>query len=273
MQVDLFEIRSAIPMKYVSLSGLVMTVVNGTEVYATSELSLIRCPYTLNVKKETRNTLITAGIIAAVFVTAYASIIIYAGTTTPFYTVESGSMMHSDRSQIGIIDTGDMILVRDPSKTNITTYVEGHAAGYKKFGDYGDVIIYKNGSSTIIHRAMVYLEYDSGDWTARGLGPVSGTLTCGDFSIDLTALSPGSGYITKGDNNIPNDGIWVTDDMIVAVAMHEVPWLGCIKLFLTNSNKSDIPMNSVWSLVITIAAIILSVICVSLLYDRLKKKR
>jgi signal peptidase len=262
-------------MKYVSLSGLVMTVVNGTEVYATSELSLIRYPHTLDVKKETRNTLIAAGIVAAVFVTAYASVIMYAGTSTPFYTVESGSMMHSDRSKIGIIDTGDMVLVRDPSKVNITTYVEGHSTGYGKFGDYGDVIIYKDGSRTIIHRAMAYVEYDPGTnkWTVRGVtGTFSGIFECDEFSVNLDALTHGSGYITKGDNNIPNDNGLVTDNMIIAVAAYEVPWLGCIKLFLTNSG-SDIPMNSVWSLMITIIVIILAVVGASILYDRLTKKK
>ena len=48
--------------------------------------------------------------------------------------------MHSSDSRIGIIDTGDMLLVKDPDSKDITTYVEGSKSGYRSFGEYGDDI-------------------------------------------------------------------------------------------------------------------------------------
>lgn len=110
------------------------------------------------------------------------------GIWPPMVVVESESMMHGSDSQIGIIDTGDLTLVKKIySRHDVVTYVEGrgtfnasyteylstgaHAAsgvfhgtksGFKTYGDYGDVIVYrKNGlkpetETPIIHRAMVW---------------------------------------------------------------------------------------------------------------------
>ena len=238
------------------------------------------------------------GIAAAVFAASYFCLIAYSGASAPFYTVESGSMMHSDSSKIGIIDTGDLVIVRDPSKVDITTYIEGHETGYRKFGDCGDVIIYNAPSGrTIIHRAIFYMELntDGTTWNIRSLESYTGTVTCGGteglregtltlsgfgydgtktISVNLDSLrSAGSGYITMGDHNTAYDGLLVTDDMVVAVAMHEVPWLGCVKMYLTGNNTDRIPSNSVWSLIITVIAIAVSATLISVSYDRLKRRK
>jgi signal peptidase len=88
----------------------------------------------------------------------------YSGTWPPMVVIESGSMMHaSDRSMLGVIDTGDLTLVkRVGSRADITTYFEGQRRGYETYGSFGDVLIYsKNGHSEItpiIHRALAYVE-------------------------------------------------------------------------------------------------------------------
>jgi len=251
------------------------------------------------VKKETRNALMAAGIVAAVFAASYVCLIVYSGESPPFYTVESGSMMHSDSSKIGIIDTGDLVIVRDPSKVSITTYIEGHETGYQKFGDYGDVIIYNApGGKTIIHRAILYLELntDGTTWNVRGYDSYTGTKFCTDdtsgamsgtltlsglgydgtrtISLNLNSLtSAGSGFITMGDHNTAHDGLVVNYDMVTAVAAHEIPWLGCIKMYLTGNNTDRIPSNSLWSLVIVIIVIAVSATLISISYDRLKHRK
>ena len=113
-------------------------------------------------EKETRNTLIVISVVLVLLIGGYAGIKAYSGVSPPFTVINSGSMMHSSDSQIGIIDTGDMIVVKDPDTVTIHTYVDGEQSGYKKFGEYGDVIVYKKPNQNIIHRAMLYLELKDG---------------------------------------------------------------------------------------------------------------
>ena len=52
-------------------------------------------------------------------------------------------------SHLGIIDTGDLVIVKEAEKSDIVTYLAGKKTGYKMYGDYGDVIVYyKNGIDT-----------------------------------------------------------------------------------------------------------------------------
>ncbi|MCD6461142.1 MAG: S26 family signal peptidase, partial [Thermoplasmata archaeon] len=117
----------------------------------------------------------------------------YTGNWPPMVVVESGSMKHGppDESDIGVIDPGDLVLVKSVSqRTDIITYLEGapsvaitlseggevvlsttHHGGrspHATYGEYGDVIVYyKNGygsSVPIIHRAIMWVEYNA---TAR----------------------------------------------------------------------------------------------------------
>ncbi|UCE36080.1 MAG: S26 family signal peptidase [Thermoplasmata archaeon] len=80
--------------------------------------------------------------------------------------VESDSMQHSDSGgQDGIIDHGDTIFYdKIDDKNDVKTYFEGKRQGYKKYGEYGDVIIYyKNGhkgTTPVIHRAIIWLEFN-----------------------------------------------------------------------------------------------------------------
>jgi hypothetical protein len=102
------------------------------------------------------------------------------------------------------------------------------------------------------------------------------------FTVDLDRLQPASGYITMGDsdmnmepdqnNNISKDRA-VGDDRILAVAAHEIPWLGCIKLLVTGTNTDRIPGNSIISLIITLVAVVAAVFFASYAWERFVKKR
>jgi signal peptidase len=110
-----------------------------------------------------------AGIALAFVVSILVAMYAYTGLWPPLVVVESESMMHSEEnvSYIGVIDTGDMVLVKDIDEADdVETYVEGVVTGHRTYGDYGDVVIYnKMGDLTetpIIHRAVLYLEVNTG---------------------------------------------------------------------------------------------------------------
>lgn len=94
------------------------------------------------------------------------SIYMYTGNWPPVVVVESDSMQHSDdESFLGVIDTGDLVLVKKiDGKNDVITYMEGKRIGHETYGEYGDVLIYrKNGytdTTPVIHRALIWLEYN-----------------------------------------------------------------------------------------------------------------
>ena len=86
----------------------------------------------------------------------------YTGHWPPVAVVESNSMMHSEDSTIGTMDTGDIVMIKNvKSQHKIKTYVDGLKSNYQTYGSYGDVIAFKKngGSGTpIIHRAVLWVE-------------------------------------------------------------------------------------------------------------------
>lgn len=223
----------------------------------------------------TKEIVYAALIIAIIMGSLYA----YTGRWPPLVVVESGSMQHSDdTSYIGVIDTGDIVLAKQSSFSDITTYVRGRATGYSTYGDYGDVIIYRRyglESTPIIHRAILYLEWNesSHSFDAPGLRyltegrdyvvnggngwhDITGTITIIDYGYahrDLTINvgylierpnSRHSGYITGGDHNIArNFGVDqpricaepVKYEWVVGKAEGELPWFGIIKLMFSGT--------------------------------------
>ena len=122
------------------------------------------------------------------------SVFIYAGMWPPVYVVESASMQHSDeRSFIGTIDTGDLVIVRSSDGSDVRTYVESYLDGHRTFGDYGDVVVYerygRSDYTPIIHRAMLRLEYN-----------VSST----SFDVPSLAALP----LEKWGNGLEEEGRW-----------------------------------------------------------------
>ncbi|NPA75194.1 MAG: S26 family signal peptidase [Euryarchaeota archaeon] len=123
-----------------------------------------------SIKKEGKETIkdiiISIVVVAVVFLALYA----YAGVWPPIVVVESGSMQHGNDSNIGTIDTGDIVVVKKVySPDDVTTYIEGRMSGYKTYGNYGDVLIYNYNGMSIIHRAIAYLMWDGHEWKIRGV--------------------------------------------------------------------------------------------------------
>jgi signal peptidase len=155
-------------------------------------------------------------VLAVIFAISIPLTVPYAATGTwrVGFAIESGSMepnMHA----------GDLIFVQAPARTEIITYEEGEALGYKSFDEYGDVIVYRPGgrppATPILHRAMYWVE--EGEEMPNG------------------KPAPHAGYITKGDNNAGFDqpmlGVEpVKPEWVVAVAKVRIPYLGYPSIIL-----------------------------------------
>ena len=183
-----------------------------------------------------RELLSAVAVVLVVFLLAWG----YTGNWPPMVVIESGSMEHDGNqlypepgfTHIGPIDTGDLVLVKSAERDDIVTYLEGKQTGYKRYGDYGDVIIYyKNGlrngcslgenlneadcnrqdgewvaTTPVIHRAMAWVEVrDDGSYY---LPEIDMEFSNGKLVLAEIGLPPGapltglehSGYITKGDS-------------------------------------------------------------------------
>ena len=135
------------------------------------------------------------------------------GTWAPMRAIESGSMEPH-------MKIGDIVFIKDISRASVVTQEDGATSGYKTFGGYGDVILYrKYGSAAdtpIIHRAMYHVE--SGEPMWKG-GPIA----------------PYAGYITKGDNNTVIDQyglctVPIREEWVIGVARYRIPYAGYVRL-------------------------------------------
>lgn len=177
----------------------------------------------------------------AIIVVLLVGLFAYTQNWPPMYVVESDSMQHGTSDQLGLINTGDLVLAQKVSLDQITPYMVGAQTGYSTYGEYGDVILYHaNGQSTgapIIHRALLYIVV-TGNQTysfpqlqgqscgatltdpvySVSIGPVpscqtsnvpgSATLTLYHIGwrsvqviVTLSSLGTTSGFLTMGDNN------------------------------------------------------------------------
>jgi len=150
----------------------------------------------------------------------------YTGNWPPMVVVESSSMMHGEDSDVGVIDTGDLVLVKKTEgKKDITTYFEGKNKDYKTYGDYGDVIIYEKDGinpdeaadmglnpdfyTPVIHRVILWLEYDEEDnnFNIPELNlydlPLDGTVTV-DMNFHAHNVNDEDGPLTLDLEDIKN---------------------------------------------------------------------
>ena len=215
---------------------------------------------------------IAIGSVVIVFLLTFA----YSGNWPPMVVIESGSMEHDNNplyeepgyTHIGTIDTGDLVIVKKAEKEDIVTYLQGKKTGYKKYGDYGDVIVYyKNGIrekdglpvTPVIHRAMAWVEVVDKENKEYYIPEIDQTFY---NKIELAEIGLGggahikdlenSGYITKGDSNgnphpdqlthydINGNVVQPVDpDWVIGMARGELPWFGLIKLKVTQPENYD----------------------------------
>lgn len=215
--------------------------------------------------RDSRNTIIVLIAAVVIVLTIFGSVNLMSGVSPPYTVVESQSMQHGTESELGVIDTGDMVIVKDPDKVEIQSFVEGYASGYTSFGSYGDVIIYERGNNTkpVIHRAIVWLdcnisadENEKVTWSAPSLehytdsegeplwycedsndfNNLSGSLVIYGLSYDNKSLSinldnlairnTDSGYLTLGDyNNAFDQSGGIVNKLVSKDMIRSVAWI------------------------------------------------
>ncbi len=183
----------------------------------------------------------------AIIVVLLVSLFAYTSNWPPVYVIESNSMQHGSGDHVGFLNAGDVVLAQRSSQGQIVTYVQAWVSGTpSNYGEPGDVILYhpngSTGATPVIHRAIVFLAYNSGSasysapqlaglpcssgshpyymttGTANGCGTqnLTGTLYLyhvGQKSLTITIVFPNcasylgshSGYLTLGDNNTGPD--------------------------------------------------------------------
>ena len=254
---------------------------------------------------EDRNLVIGIAVVVLIIGGGYAALNAYSGMSTPFSVVMSESMQHDpDRSQIGCIDTGDVVVVKSVVEDEVQSYVKGTVTGHKAFGDYGSVIIYERGANQnpVIHRAIVWLDWDGEGWSSPELQGYAGEWYCitngmitkdpynlsgilyfeditvseKAVSVNLNSLSKNSGFLTLGDNPEGNmnfdqaTGIVsepIPMEKIRSIPFMEIPWMGSIKVAMNGDNMKNAP-NSIPSLIMTMLAIVSIIIVFDILNNK-----
>jgi len=157
------------------------------------------------------------------------------GTWPAVVTIESGSMIPN-------MNIGDLVVVVQKDRFGeFQTWDDGKVSGYKKYGDYGDVIIYRpngytdtwaqvgllpfSGQRPIIHRAIT--------WTEAG-EPVP--LYAAGYVMNTSTTTTHGGYITKGDNNNYSDQPGLSSpvkmEWVVGKAFFAIPYVGYLPLYI-----------------------------------------
>ncbi|PYB68843.1 S26 family signal peptidase [Thermoplasma sp. Kam2015] len=194
------------------------------------------------------------------------SVTIYSGIWPPVDTIASESMTHSDYWTYGTMNVGDIVFVKRVSSVPgpVITYVVGRQTGFSTYGEYGNVILYKNPEGqTIIHRAMFYLSWADGmpvvqgfhnqSWMKvtkmyiliydvgfshrnlvvylRGMVNESGFITVGDFNLAYRGIYNSSlNAYEAADQNVGITNAPVNSSNIIGMAFWDIPWFGLIKL-------------------------------------------
>lgn len=124
------------------------------------------------------------------------------GTWPAVVTIESGSM-------IPHMNIGDLVVVVEENRFGeLQTWDDGKVSGYRKFGDYGDVIIYRpngytdfwaqvgllpfSGQHPIIHRAMTWTE--AGEQVPQYINVYKGSVTPAVYLPLTAAGTTDNGY-------------------------------------------------------------------------------
>lgn len=160
-----------------------------------------------------RDAVYIGGLILVITGIIYA----FAGIWPPVVSVGGQSMLPD-------LMPDDLIFISGLNRAGVITYSEALPSGYRTFGDYGDVIVFRpfgNESQTpVIHRAMYYVEEGKQLWPG---GPAA----------------PHPGYVTKGDNNFFYDQSSlisreqpVRKEWVIGVSRFRIPFLGAVRSWL-----------------------------------------
>jgi signal peptidase I len=183
--------------------------------------------------------LIAVAIIVVLLVGLWA----YTQNWPPVYVVESQSMQHGSNDVLGVINTGDLVLAQRIPTGDITPYVTGLQTGYSTYGEYGDVVLYSadgGGTTPVIHRAILFLAWDSAT-LAYNATDLAG-LPCGSGAgaVYMTTGTPGDCGTTdlRGTLELFHIG-WQSIDVVLNLSS---PLLGEHSGFVTMGDNNLLPI-------------------------------
>jgi len=156
----------------------------------------------------------------AIIVLLIVGLFAYTQNWPPVYVVESDSMQHGDTDILGLINTGDLVLAQKIPWTQITPYVDGITSGYSTYGEFGDVVLYYangQGGTPIIHRAILYLQWNP---SVQGYNATElAGLPCGDEKgAVFNVTDPGS--TTPGPCSTPSD----LENLKGTLTLYDIGW-------------------------------------------------
>lgn len=174
----------------------------------------------MSVKKTLKDLASSVVIVVAIALSGW----LITGTWPFLVAVESRSMEPN-------LNVGDVVLLISVERNGgVVTWMEGKEKNYRSLGDYGDVIVYRDGrGKLIIHRVVAHVK--KGD-------PIPILM---DGKIVYTnVIARSSGYVTQGDNRYTNpisDQIAfglepIKEEWIVGVAKFRVPLIGYIRIVI-----------------------------------------
>ncbi|PSP78951.1 S26 family signal peptidase [Halobacteriales archaeon QS_1_68_20] len=182
-------------------------------------------------------------VLSSVLMVVAVGLLLFAisGVWPPMVAIQSGSMEpHMEKGDlVFVVEEGRFANDAAVERTGVAPHAVAEEDGYEKFGNSGDVIIFKPDGSTIrdpiIHRAMFWVD-EGENWYDKVDQDHIRADSCRELS---NCPAPNSGFITKGDNNPSYDQAQgmsrpVRPGWITGKAMIRVPLLGWIRLIFSN---------------------------------------
>ena len=182
-------------------------------------------------------------VVSSVAAVAAIGLLLFAvsGIWPPLVAVESGSMEPH-------MTKGDLVFIVEEERyapesavadTGVSTVDAANAAdGYRKFGGYGDVIVYEpfgeERATPIIHRARFHVE-EGENWVTKANPEYLGNVdSCAEVPRNMCP-APYDGFITKGDavptyDQVGSQSTIVKKEWIRGKAEVRIPLLGWIRL-------------------------------------------
>lgn len=186
----------------------------------------------------------TIGVVREVLSTAALVLLIggllfaVSGVWPPMVAIKSGSMEPhmSQGDLVFIVDDERLAADGSVDGTGVVPHDVATETGHQKFGDDGDVIVFRPDNRTntdpIIHRAKFYVE-EGENWYPRADESLVDADDCEELR---NCPAPNEGFITKGDANTYYDQPQemsgpVDPEWIQGKAMVRIPALGWIRLW------------------------------------------
>ncbi len=156
-----------------------------------------------------REVLWVAGVVGGIALLLF----LFSGTWPAAVAIESQSMVPH-------MNVGDLVIVVEKDRYGaFQTWTDGKESGYMRYGDYGDILIYRPNNAgnvhPIIHRAMTRIE--AGDPVPSYINPYRGAVTPAEY-LPLTVSNVTSGgytVLTTGSFNASQAGDLGNNDLLI----------------------------------------------------------